>query len=54
MEIPAPKPRKSSALGITMYLSLRLVVISGFLDIYPDEPAPAQLQKPVSDHATGE
>src|ERR1700758_2202562 len=33
MEIPSPKPRKSCALAITMYLSLRLVVISGFINI---------------------
>jgi len=46
MEIPSPKPRKSSALAITMYLSLRLVVISGFPNIYPEPAGPGLYAKP--------
>ena len=39
---------------ITSYLSLRLVVIRRFIDIYPDETVPTDLQKLVSDHPTNQ
>src|ERR1700758_2626253 len=39
---------------ITSYLTLRLVVGSGFLDIYPGQAAPAHLQILVSGYATNQ
>ena len=35
---------------ITPYLTLRYVVRSGFLDIYPDQTVPARPQKPSLPH----
>jgi hypothetical protein len=37
---------------ITSYLSLRLVVRRGFINIYPGQTAPAHLQSVVSGYAT--
>jgi hypothetical protein len=37
---------------ITIYLVLRKVVVSGFLDVYPGQAVPAHLQSLVSGYAT--